>query len=201
MPITRDIGRRVELISMDPHGGDISLGLYLGPGAAYRVHTYSGKAGAAERAEFVAEAMAALGGMERVSGGLLRFPCLDGHLAAARRLFLEAAKLPSSETCTARPLFVLDRKSNEEVRVRSLGRGVYEVEPGPRAETAAGGLAKLGQLHADPEAPARVYFPCGRPHDALIGLLLGRALNVRAAAREMELAASRGMLAAPSAQR
>jgi len=46
-----------------------------------------------------------------------------------------------------------------------------------------------------------VVFPCGRPHDELMGLLLPRALNARAALREEEMAASRGMLVAPSAQK
>ncbi len=45
-----------------------------------------------------------------------------------------------------------------------------------------------------------VKFGCGTPHDALMGLLLYRALNARAALRETEMMASRGVLAAPSAQ-
>jgi hypothetical protein len=49
-------------------------------------------------------------------------------------------------------------------------------------------------------APSQVKFGCGQTHDALIGLLLGRALNVRAVLREEEMSASRGTLAAPSAQ-
>lgn len=196
---TKDIGRRVELVSMDPHGGGISIGLY--ERAGYLVHTFSRNPGAAERIGFVESAMIALGGMQRGSDGRLRFPCGDAHETAARRLFLEAARLPSSDACQARPLSTLDRKSNEEVRVTGLGGGSYEVSPGPRAESAAGGLAKLGRLHAVEGASTRVHFPCGHPHDALIGLLLVRALNVRAALREMELAAARGVLAAPSAQR
>jgi hypothetical protein len=45
-----------------------------------------------------------------------------------------------------------------------------------------------------------VSFPCGERHDALVGLLLVRAQNLRAALREEELTATRGILAAPSAQ-
>ena len=50
------------------------------------------------------------------------------------------------------------------------------------------------------EVPNEAYFACGHDHDELVGLLLGRALNVRAAMREAEAAAARGVLAAPSAQ-
>jgi hypothetical protein len=44
-------------------------------------------------------------------------------------------------------------------------------------------------------------FPCGHSHDALIGLLLPRALNVRAVLREEEAAVGRGNLVAPSQQK
>lgn len=201
MPVTQDIGHRVELVSMDGNFHNITIGLYQRPDGAYLVHTFSGKTGVASRIDFVVKAMAALGGMELADSGSLRFPCGASHAMAVRRLFLEAAKLPTSEECSVRPLSIFDRKSNEEIRVRSLGSGVYEVEAGPRAEAVAGGLAKLGHLNAAEGATTRVHFPCGQPHDALIGLLLYRALNVRAAVREMELAAGRGMLAAPGAQR
>ena len=46
-----------------------------------------------------------------------------------------------------------------------------------------------------------MQFVCAWPHDALMGLLLPRALNVRAVLREEEMAASRGTLVAPSAQK
>ena len=44
-------------------------------------------------------------------------------------------------------------------------------------------------------------FPCKTPHDALIGMLLFRAQNVRAAMQEEEMASARGMLASPSQQK
>jgi hypothetical protein len=45
-----------------------------------------------------------------------------------------------------------------------------------------------------------VAFPCGAEHDALIGLLLVRAQNLRAVLREEEMQSTRGVLSAPSAQ-
>ena len=45
-----------------------------------------------------------------------------------------------------------------------------------------------------------VAFPCGLTHDALVGLLLPRALNVRAALREEETKATRGVLVSPGAR-
>jgi hypothetical protein len=85
---------------------------------------------------------------------------------------------------------------------------LYEVSTdGPRDKSASrvdnitGGLKKLAEIEFVAGEPHRVKFACGWPHDALIGVLLPRALNVRAVIREEEMAASRGMLVAPSAQK
>ena len=66
--------------------------------------------------------------------------------------------------------------------------------------TIANGLVKLAEMERGPGRAVEVAFACGRAHDAIVGLLLPRALNVRAALREQEAAAARGILAAPSAQ-
>jgi hypothetical protein len=146
--------------------------------------------------------MAALGGMELAGPRLLRFSCGAGHELAARRAFLEACKLDPALPPAARPLGFLDKKSGHQLRLAPLGEGRYQVvleggEAG-RAAAVAGGLVKLGQMQNP--APDQVAFACGQAHDALVGLLLVRAVNVRATLREQELAASRGMLVAPSAQ-
>ena len=50
------------------------------------------------------------------------------------------------------------------------------------------------------ERSIRLRFRVATHYDALLGLLLVRAPNVRAIVREQEMAASRGVLAAPSQQ-
>lgn len=201
-----DMGRRVELVPMDPHFHDISIGLYCQrrpAGPAFLVHTYSRRPGAAQRVGFIAGAMRELGGMVEEGAGLVRFPCWAGHERACRRVFLEACKLDPSRAVEVRPLGIFDKKSNRQIAVRSLGEGKYRIsaegEDASRAAAVAGGLVKLGQMTS--AAPDQVEFSCGWAHDALVGLLLIRALNVRAVLREQEMAASRGILAAPSAQR
>ena len=69
-----------------------------------------------------------------------------------------------------------------------------------RISTIAGGLMKLGEMDEVDGTLDKVAFPCGHSHDALLGLLLVRAPNVRAIVREQEMAATRGVLAAPSQQ-
>ena len=63
-----------------------------------------------------------------------------------------------------------------------------------------GGLVKLAEMDSVGESGHEVAFDCNSDHNSLVGLLLVRALNVRAALREHDDSAGRGMLSAPSAQ-
>jgi hypothetical protein len=212
MALTTDIGERLELVPMDPHGSNISIALYRqhrNERSQFVVHTYSRLEGARQRIEFVARAMSVLGGMESDSKDPLRlwFSCHAEHRMAVRRIFLEACKLPSQEPLTPRPLVILDKKSNRTITVTSLGNGVYglaadgeEEGKASRIAAVAGGLMKLGEMAPVEPTADRIAFSCRQPHDAMVGVLLIRALNVRAVLREQEMTASRGILAAPSAQ-
>ena len=207
---TTDIGRRIELVPLDPHFEDVSIGLYRQQDdgePAYRVHTYSLRPGVEDRIAFVARAMEVLGGMEQDSEGRLRFPCGWDHNLAVKRVFLEACKLDPAGPVEPRPLEILDKKSGLQIKVISEGDGVYRVtahgegkDPERRISFIAGGLMKLAEIDEVSGTLDRVAFPCGYVHDALVGLLLVRAPNVRAVLREQEMAASRGVLAAPSQQ-
>ena len=212
MAVTTDIGERIELLPMDPHFHDISIALYRqerDAGVELVVHTYSRKEGAGERIAFVAQAMAVLGGMDLVgdSGARLRFPCGAAHHLASKRVFLEACKLPTGSELAPRPLSIRDKKADANMIATNLGNGSYEMSSdgeggkvAKRKSAVTAGLAKLAQLQLDEGGRDRVEFHCGQSHDALVGLLLVRAPNVRVILREQEMAASRGQLAAPSAQ-
>lgn len=209
MARTVAIGQRIELVSMDPHFHDISIALYLqegDEGPEYLVHTYSGREGAPRRIAFVKSAMATLGGLQFTGAGLLRFHCGDPHLLGIKRVFLEACKLDSTTAVEARPLSIFDRKCGRNILAVSCGGGVYRIaaeggEEGAerRISAIAGGLIKLGEM--EDRQTDEVAFSCGESHDALVGLLLVRAPNVRAALREQEAAEARGTLSAPSQQK
>ena len=212
MGLTVDLGRRIELVPMDLHFHDISIALYRRDkvaGLEVAVHSYSRRTGTRERLEFIAEAMTVLGGMEPVSGEPpgLRFPSSSDLPVAARRVFLEACKCPSGEEVRPRPLTIFDKKSQSQVRLASLGEGLYEVtletdgeKASRRSAAIAAGIAKLSGSSVVEGYSQQVAFPNGQSIDALVGLLLVRALNVRAVVRAEEAAASRGVLSAPSAQ-
>ena len=208
---TLNIGRRVELISMDPHFQDISIGLYrqeLKEGTAYLVHTYSHIDDAGKRIAFVVNAMCTLGGMKLSDGGLLHFPCWQEHALASKRVFLEACKLSSDSETEPRPMSILDKKTGLKISVELREKGVYRVTAEGEAKDKerritfiAGALMKLGEMLEAEQSLDKVAFPCGNAHDAMLCLLLVRAPNVRAVLREQDMAAARGVLAAPSQQR
>ena len=209
-----ELGERVELVSMDPHFHDISISLYRSTGeggaSAFLAHSYSGREGAPERLGFVMRAMAVMGGMGPAPGvpGRLAFACGGEHRAAVKRLFLEACKKAPGSEVAALPMSIYDKKNDLTIDAASTGAGGYRLATGGgsaddkvarRVDGVTRGLVKLAEMEPG-EALGEARFPCGQAHDALVGLLLGRALNVRAAMREAEAAAARGVLAAPSAQ-
>lgn len=193
---------------MDGHCHEISIGLYFqqrADGPAGLVHTYSSAPEAADRISFLAQTMRSLGALEG-DGDLVRFPCGTWHAAAARRLFVEACKLDPSAALARYPLEVEDAKAGQLIRVEPLRAGRYRVVAEriaegatSRAPAVAAGLAKLAELTPAADHATVVAFPCDAGHDALVGLLLPRALNVRQALREQETLSSRGVLSAPSA--
>lgn len=210
MHIATDIGRRVELVSMDPHCANISIGLYkreTDGGPIGIVHSYSGRPGVSERLAFVSRAIRVLGGLEPAGEQrAVRFPCHMWHPAAAKRLFLESCKHDPVITLERRPLEAPDPRTEQTIRVQGLGKGTYRVDADGATEdvpsrslAVAAALAKLAELETG-EDPGVIRFACGHDHDALLGVLLVRAMNLRAALREEELSATRGVLVAPSAQ-
>lgn len=208
---TQDFGSRIELVPMDLHFHEVSLGLYRQEtdfGPEYLIHSYSSIEGIDERVTFVRKAAQILGDMVANDDGLLSFSCHSAHSAGTRRIFLESCKIPYSNQPELRSLTIFDKKAGCEIHLSSLGDGTYEVDAEEvhaaaqrRAEVVARGLCKLGEMDPVTEDFKRIAFPCGHAHDALVGLLLVRAPNVRAAMREEETAAARGMLAAPSQQK
>lgn len=210
MAVTRELGTRIELVLMDPHFHDITIALYRQDQTGhpkYLVHTYSNIAGSTERIALLRSAMAALGQLVE-DGDLLRFACGSAHQAAVRRTFLETAKLAPGSAKVPKPLTVMDKKSGRNITATSLGAGRYGITAdGPkdgrtaRIDAVVGGLVKLAELAVVEGDPTQVEFPCKASHDALIGLLLPRALNVRAILREEESAGGRGLLVAPSQQK
>jgi hypothetical protein len=212
MRLMLELGRRIHLQSMDSHCSDITIGLYEhldeGGKPRFQLHSYSALPGTAERLAFLATAMVKLGGMEAVPGPepRVRWPCRERHVAATRRVFIEVCKLARPDQLTVRPSRLDDPKLPGVVTVTGDASGRYTIaaENGvggeARLKAICAGYLKLAEMERWEETETGVRFACGHRHDALMGLLLYRALNARAALRETEMMATRGVLVAPSAQ-
>lgn len=192
---------------MDSNFNDISVAFYVSEtdnGTVGTVHSYSSKDGTPARLAEIAGHLATIGGMEQPTDApQVRFACGEWHGAAAKRLFVEAVKLKPGEDGSPRPLELPDSRTEQTIKVESRGEGVYEivaenVAEGERSRAGAIGkaIAKLAQLDFDEERNL-VTFPCKSNHDALLGLLLVRAQNLRQVLREEEMQAGRGVLSAP----
>ena len=207
-----DLGTRIELVSMYRHFHDISISLYERESDTgifeFRIHSYASRAGVDRCIDHVVSAMVALGGMIRTGDATcVRFVCGRQHRRACQRVFLEACKIAPDAEINSRPMSIFDKKTERNVNVDDLGKGAYRVEAdgdengrARRISAIAGGLAKLAEMDSVGESGREVVFDCSSDHNLLIGLLLVRALNVRAALREQDDSAGRGMLSAPSAQ-
>ena len=206
-----DLGKRIELVSTDRYFRDISIGLYAREDAGvwtFRVRSFAGHDGVADRIGFVAGAMQTLGGMQRVEAAdTLRFFCGGGHLVAMRRLFLQACKEKPEAAPGTPALSMWDKKSEATIKAVNLGQGAYALsaEGGDdQAQRRLGALrnamVKLADAQADESVGERFCFTCGQDHDAMVGLLLQAAPNVRAVMREFEMNAARGVLLAPGSQ-
>lgn len=198
---------------MDPHCHDITIGLYEHADdkgrPLYVIHSYGHQGDVAKRLAFIASAMVRIGGMQLVEGSVnqARWPCGELHLAAAKRLFLEACKLSKPEELVEKPASLQDAKLGGSVSVVAKSNGRYELaaaangaDTEARLKAICAGYLKLAEMERWEESETGVRFACGTSHDALMKLLLFRAMNARAALREQEMMASRGILAAPSAQ-
>lgn len=218
----QDLGRRVELQSMDPHCHNISIALYRefnGTVPEYTVHSYSELPGTAQRVLAIANGMQRLGALQsRQTDTTLQFACGNDHPLAVRRTFLECCKLADPSQVPAGELSIVDRKSGLTIVAHCLGEGQYRItadvesavptsvdQGAKRVAVIVNGLRKLGEMLPVQDADGNLHedcvsFSCGQDHHPLVGLLLQRAPNVRALVREQEAAAARGVLAAPSAQ-
>ena len=206
---TLDLGERIELLPMDNHCHDISIGLYrrtVGGVPQFLPHTYSSVSGAVGRVDFMRHALVQMIGLEEVPNipGWLRFPCHTIHQRALRRAFLDLCKLETGSPLKAKPLTVFDKKAGGNLTAVALGDGRYEMvgEEGgsKRSEALARGFVKLCEMDIVEGQPNQVAFSCGKSHDALIGMLMFRSQNVRSSIIEDDMAASRGILASPSQQ-
>jgi len=207
---TLDLGRRLELEPLDKHCQNISVALYesnVDGVPCFKPHTYSLVDSANHRIAFLTQALQIMLGLEETGDRQLRFSCGTIHERALKRAFLDLCKLETGADLAPKPLTAFDKKADGDISAISLGDGVYEMrsvtnnEAGQkRAIALSRGYAKICEMEPIEGSQVQLHFGCGHSHDALMGMLMFRAQNVRAAMQEEEQTSSRGVLSSPSQQ-
>ena len=183
-------GRCLELVAVDPHFHEITVGLYEKDGVL-TVWSYSGKGGVHERLRQIRDRLVLLGGLSPVEGAPIqaRLHCGDLHLRPLRLLIFEAVEKPPDCQSPTGEIVVKDLRSSLLLRAtpqEENGRWVYTVSaegdakrPELRVRATATGLVRHGDM--EPVGPAGAAFSCGARHDGLVRLLLPYARNVSVA--------------------
>ncbi len=193
-------GKCLELVPIDPHFHDISIGLYSKGGIA-TVWTFSRRDGVEARIEQVRDQLAKLGDMEPVEGthNQIRPPCGTIHQRPLKFLMMQAVEkdpsfdYPQGLVKDLRSPLMLGFES-EEID----GRTVYRVTGEGEAPRAAGrmraitsGFVRYGEMERVGDG---VSFECGARHDQLMRLLLPYARNVTGTQDMLEADALRGQM-------
>lgn len=205
-----DLGRRLELVSMDPYFFDISVALHrsnkITSFPTYEINSYSTRKGTSKRLDSILVAMTKIAGMNSVGDNPMQvqFSCGAGHEKAVRRTFIEACKLDTRKPIEPRPMKIYDRKTETTIHITPHEEGIYKITSDlenkrvtKRLSTVASGLIKLAGMEPLINTDDMVYFSCRHNHHHLVSMLLKMALNTRGLIREQELANTRGVLNAP----
>ena len=195
-------GKCLELVPLDKHFHDISVGLYV-KDPICTVWTYSNKPGVSDRIREIRDQMAVLGGMAPVeeTANQVQFPCRQLHIRALRFLLSQAVgKAPDYSPPQGR-LSINDTKSSFTINVESPQEvdGEYRVSLEGEGGNAAmrlrmvmAGFARYGEMAQTGDSS--LFFPCGMKHDALMRVLLPYSRNISSVETMMAAEALRSQM-------
>ena len=199
--VLEKLGSCVELVPLDPHFQDISVGLYMKNGTG-TVWTFSRKPGAEDRIEVIRDQLGALGGMEPVPGtrDQTRFSCGQVHDRPLKFLVKQAVEkapdyaLPEGRTKDLRSALMLGIESSEAdgkwvYRVTAEGDAPNEAQ---RLRAVSAGFTRYGEMEKSDDD--ELSFACGHRHDRLAKLVLPYARNVSQAEDMLASEALRGQM-------
>jgi|TARA_B100001750_G_C15493662_1_gene592833 hypothetical protein len=198
--ILSDLGRCVELISIDPNFNNISIGLYEKNGI-YTVWSFSKVTGIKERIEEVRNQLINLGGMESISGtyNKAKYPNNQVFERPMKFLIKQAVEKPANYRHSTGPIKIKDLRSPLEITItpkQANSSNIYEVSASlPATEKNSGdsvsgvhtkpeirinaiirGLIKYGNMERVDNTS--VKFSNGEKLDNLVRLILPYARNI-----------------------
>ena len=196
-------GRCLELVSMDPHFHEITVGLYMKDTIA-TVWSFSTVDGVEDRIEQIRDLLVTRGGMEPVEGthDQARHACGTVHERPLTFLIKNCVEKASAVGPDDAPISIRDFRTKLTLTVTPReedGRTVYEVsaegddpKPDIRVRAIVGGFMRYGEMERI--TPSSAAFACGVSHDELVRLLLPSARNVTSVEDMLEADAMRGQM-------
>ena len=174
--VIQKYGRCLELVPMDPHFHDVSVGLYVKDGTC-TVWTFSRKPGVRQRIRKIRDQIVALGGLVPVEGtqDQARWSCGYFHVRPAKLLIAEAVSKSPGYAPAQGEMSLRDTRTDLIFSVAGReedGRWVYQISgegEAPnipmRLRAMVTGFARYGEM--EKVSDTEMTFPCGRRHDML----------------------------------
>ena len=187
--VIKRLGRCLELVSMDPHFHDVTVGLYY-TGNVTTVWSFSRVPGIEGRIEQIRDRLVALGGLIPVEGTHDKavFPSESIFEKPLRFLFTETVEKDPSIAPPDGLITSPDTKSRLTFKVtgaQSDDKYVYTVtaegeapRPQSRIRAVVGGYMRYGECER--VTPESFVFPDNARHDEMARVLLPFARNVSA---------------------
>ena len=197
------IGNCSELISIDPHFKDISIGLYEKNGI-YSVWTFSKVEGVEKRVRDIRNQLVNLGGMLPVpnTNNQAKFPDNEVYDRPVEFLIKQAVEKPADHRHPDGPISIKDLRSPLTIIINSnqdQGRWVYEVttsgefkNPEIRKRAVVQGLVRYGNMEKIDNTKA--IFPGGYQRDKLIRIILPYARNITGTQDMLDSDSMRGQM-------
>mgnify|MGYP001265259894 CR=1 FL=1 len=181
-------GRCLELIPVDKHFKDISVGLYV-KDPVCTIWTYSQVEGVSKRLRAIRDQMIKLGDMEAIPNtpNQVQFTCGNTHSRPLKFLLSqEVVKSPSYRHAEG-PMTISDTKSPLTINVQPYddddSQSLYQVSvsgtaknPQMRLRMILAGFARYGEMEKAEDND--IFFTCRHRHDNLLKLLMPYSRNI-----------------------
>ena len=200
--ILEQYGQCLELVSMDPHFENITVGLYLKKDVL-TIWTFSHNPGAENRISQIRNQLVNLGGLAPIEDthNQARFTCGGLHSKPLKFLLMQAVE-KDPDYKFPEEMSIKDTKTELTLKMsgrESEGRWVYAISAegeAPNAElrlrSVRLGFIRYGEMEAVGDTD--VGFACGRRHDELVRLLMPYSRNISAVQDMLDSTAMRGQL-------
>ncbi len=196
-------GNCLELVPMDPHFHNISVGAYVKDGIC-TIWSFSSRPGVDGRLRQIRDQICALGGLAAVEGSYhqVKYSCGHLHRRALKFLLAQAVGKSPDYSPVQGEMSIADTRTKLTIKVggsEAASGWIYEVSSDGEADNIplrlrmiVTGFLRYGEM--EKVTDTQVAFPCTHRHDELVRLLLPYARNVSAVESMMEAESLRGQM-------